>query len=229
MPTIDIRTDLSGFHKSLISLQAKQVPFATALALTRLAKGAAEAESAAIAATFDTPTPFTQRAVRTESATKSRPVALVEIKDVQAGYLAPYVRGGLRALGGKRGMIVPRDVGVNKYGNLARGKLAALKARPDTFIGTVKFKNGNHVSGVWQRSATARGARRKGNGEYGTRGKHHRVAGNRTTLKLLIQFKDTTTAPKQLPFEATVRSSVQRNANAAFRDALKQAVASARS
>lgn len=228
MPAIDIRADLSGFHRSLIALKAKQVPFATALALTRLAKGAAASEADAIADTFDTPTPFTTRAVRIEPATKSKPVAVVALKDVQAQYLAPYVHGGLRALGGKRGMLVPREVGVNKYGNLTRNKLAQLKARPDVFIGTVKFRSGARVSGVWQRSATRRGDRYKGGGEYGTLGKHNLVAGQRTTLKLLIQFEDTTPAPKRLPFEQVVREYVHRNANAAFRDALRQALATAR-
>lgn len=228
MPAIDIRTDLSGFHRSLVALRAEQVPFATALTLTRLAKGAAANESAAIASTFDTPTPFTQRAVRTESATKQRPVALVAIKDVQAGYLAPYVRGGARSLGGKKGMLVPREVAVNRYGNLTRSKLAQLKARPDVFIGTVKFKSGARVSGVWQRGATKRGERYKGGGEYGTRGKHSVIGGNRTTLKLLIQFEDTTPVPKRLPFEEVVRRHVHRHADATFRAAIKEAVSSRR-
>ncbi|HEX7850153.1 MAG TPA: hypothetical protein VF485_10530 [Sphingomonas sp.] len=218
--------DIRQVHRGLSDLQRRQIPFANSLALNELAKGVRDVERDLLDDTFDNPTPFTENAYRIEVATKAKPVAIVWAKDIQAQYLEPYVTGGDRFLGTKRGMLVPRAVGVNKYGNLTRGKLAALKAKPNVFIGPVTFKNGRTVNGVWQRSAVKRGARRYG--DYGTKGEHNIVGGARTTLHLLIQFEDTTPAPKRLPFEARARQYLDRNARAVFEAALQRAIASAR-
>lgn len=220
-----IRVDLRPAITALGDLSARQVPFASALALTTLAQGVQDAETVEELKTFDSPTPFTQRAFAKTPATKRNLVATVFIKDVQAQYLAPYVLGGPRFLGTKKGMLAPRGVGLNKYGNLTKGKLASLKAKPNVFIGPVTFKNGTTINGVWQRGATPRGKRTKGDGEYGTKGKHHVVAGNRTTLKLLIQFEDTTEAPKHFDFYGAARAYVAKHGQRVFNEALAKALA----
>jgi len=225
---VGIKGNLAPVHRAMMDLRAKQVPFAMSLALNNLAKGVAGIESDLIGKTFDSPTPFTEKAYRIEVATKARPIAIVAAKDIQAQYLEPYVVGGKRSLGAKRGMLSPRNIALNKYGNLTRNKLASLKGKPNVFIGPVTLK-GKTINGVWQRGATPRGARRKGGGEYGTKGKNtNLVGGARTTLKLLIQFDDTTQVRKRLPFERAARSYLDRNARAAFEDALRRAVATAR-
>lgn len=228
MLTLNIKPDLKPLQRAFVGFHAKQAPFATALALTSLAKGVQGEEVKAIDATFETPTPFTEKSIAVTSATKSRQTATVFAKEIAAQYLVPYVVGGDRSLGGKRGMLGPRGVGLNAYGNLSKGKLAALKAKPNTFIGAVTFKNGRTVNGVWQRGTTPRGKRTKGGGEYGTKGKHHVVAGNRTTLKLLIQFEDTTQTRKHLPFQETAVRYVRRNAAAEYTKAMRIALATAR-
>jgi len=226
---LSIQGNIASVKRGLSDFQSRQVPFATALALNELAKGVRDVEVGVIDDAFDSPTPFTRNAYRIEVATKANPVAVVMAKDIQAQYLEPYVVGGDRSLGSKRGMLAPRAVGLNKYGNLTRGKLASLKAKPNVFIGAVTFKNGNTVNGVWQRGATPRGARTKGGGEYGTKGKNtNLVGGARTTLKLLIQFEDTTPAPKRLPFERSARQYLDRNARPVFEAALNRAIANAR-
>lgn len=136
--------------------------------------------------------------------------------------------GGNRSLGTKRGMLAPRAVGLNQYGNLSKGKLASLKSKPGVFIGPVTLKNGRTINGVWQRGKTKRGERYKGGGEYGTRGKLNKIGGARTTLKLLIQFEDTTPVRKRLPFEKVARMYIQRNATAAFDAALRRALQTSR-
>ncbi len=219
MIVANIKADLRPVHRAMIALGAKQVPFASSLALNALAKGVAAIESAAIGSTFDTPTPFTQKAYRIEVATKGRPIAIVAAKDIQAQYLAPYVNGGPRFLGSKRGMLGPRNVGLNQYGNLTRGKMQALKAKPNVYIGPIQTKAGRVINGVWQRSGpqrAGRGARRKG------------VAAPARSLKLLIQFEDTTPAPKELPFEQLALDYLKRNAGREFDIALKRALATAR-
>ena len=229
MISINIKANLKPLHQAMIAIGKEQVPFAMSLALNDLARGVRDLERDLVSDTFETPTPFTQNAFRIEVATKSKPIARVAAKDIQSAYLEPYVVGGNRSLGNKRGMLAPRGVGLNQYGNLSKGKLASLRAKPGVFVGAVTFKKGGKtINGVWQRGQTKRGARTKGNGSYGTKGKHHQAGGVRTTLKLLIQFEDTTPVKKRLPFEQRARTYIERNAAAAFDAALRRALASAR-
>ena len=234
MLSIDFRADLSGMQRALFALKADQVPFAAAMAVTALARGVAQQETAVVEETFDNPTPFTRNAWRVTPGTKRAPIAYVRAKDIQAQYLEPYVHGGERWLGTKRGMLAPRQATLNQYGNLPRNALKRYQGRKDVFFGKVKFKkSGETVSGVWQRGVGAgkgpevsRGKRRKGGGEYGTKGNNQSViGGTRTTLKLLVQFEDTTEAPKHLPFYETARAYVRANAKREFDAAFCKALA----
>lgn len=215
MISIGIRGDLRPLHRAMIALRAEQVPFAMSLALNDLAKGVAADERSLIDSTFETPTPFTENAYRIEVATKARPAAMVAAKDIQAQYLQPYVVGGERHLGTKRGMLAPRAVGLNQYGNLTKGKMRSLKGRRGVFIGPITTKSGRTINGVWQRSPSAK---RKGSATGAVTG----------GLKLLIQFEDTTPVPKRLPFEPRARAYLQRHAAPAFDAALRRAMATAR-
>lgn len=229
MIAVAIAADLKPLHRAMIALSAKQIPFATSLALNDLAYGFKAETPALVADTFDTPTPFTQNAFRVIPSTKARPIAVVAAKDIQAEYLEPYVHGGSRSLGTKRGMLAPRGTRLNQYGNLPKSTMQRLKGKPNVFVGPVTFrKTGKTISGVWERGQTKRGERYKGGGDYGTRGKHNVVGGARTTLKLLIQFEDTTPVRKHLPFEERARAYVKANAADAFSRALIRAVATAR-
>ena len=218
MITINAGANFGALHRTISALGAKQVPFATALALNRLASGVAGAEREEIGKTFDNPTPFTQNAFYIRSATKTRHVAYVMAKDIQAEYLEPYLDGDLRYLGGKRGMIVPMNVALNQYGNLPRNKLRSLKGKPNTFIGPVKTKSGKIINGVWQRPVTL----------PQVKGRRVKQAVPNSGLKLLIKFADTTPAPKRLHFVERARDYVRRNAHAEFKASLRQAVARAR-
>lgn len=218
MISIDIRGDLKPLQKAFIGLRAKQVPFATSLAVNNLAKGVVQAERALIDHTFETPTPFTENAYRIEVATKGRPIAIVAAKDIQAEYLEPYVDGGPRFLGDKKAMLAPRAVRVNQYGNLPRGKLQSLKGRKDIFVGPVHTKSGKVINGVWQRTVrSSAGSRRRNAGTAAA-----------SPLKLLIRFEDTTPVRKKLQFYPVAREYVRRNAAAVFNEAMKRALATAR-
>jgi hypothetical protein len=213
---IDIRADLKPLQRAFIALSARQVPFANSLALNALAKGVASVERNEVDKTFKSPTPFTENAYRIEVATKSKPVARVAAKDIQATYLEPYVIGGNRSLGTKRGMLAPRAVSLNQYGNLTKGKLASLKGKPGVFIGKVTTRGGKVINGVWQRPV--RGVRR--DGTKGTKA--------RTGLKLLIQFEDTTPVPKRLNFFGRATAYLKANAAREYQIAMQRALATAR-
>jgi hypothetical protein len=213
---INFKADLKPLHRALIDLQANQIPFALALGATRLAQGVVEAETDEIDKTFDNPTPFTEKSFALVPATKKSPVAIVFPKDIQEQYLAPYIVGGDRSLGSKKAMLVPITARTNAYGNLSRNQLATLKGKPNVFVGTVHSRRtGKPISGVWQRPTNAQ----------------RRAAGRnsgKAPLKLLIEFTDTTPAPKRLDFYGRARRYISRNATAVFTDALNQAIASER-
>ncbi|MBG6248381.1 MULTISPECIES: hypothetical protein [Symbiopectobacterium] len=80
---------MPGLNDPLNQLQRvrKQIPFAVAQALTRVAKQIKEAQTTAIKRTFDNPTPFTANSVRAQGARKDNLKARVFIMDTAAGYL----------------------------------------------------------------------------------------------------------------------------------------------
>ena len=216
MPTISIKADLKPLQRAFVDLGSKQVPFATSLALNALANGVRADEKNDIVETFDHATPFTVNAFVIKPATKALAVATVFAKDIQAAYLLPYIDGGERSLGGKRAMLVPRSVGVNAYGNLPKNKLASLKGKPNVFIGPVHFRrSGKTVSGVWERPPVAKAGSRA-------------APPPATGLTLLIQFEDTTPAPKHFDFYVRAATYVHGHAAAAFDTALQKAFATAR-
>lgn len=211
-PSIDIRVDLKPLHKAMAALGAKQIPFATALTLNALAKGVVAVEQVEVDRTFDTPTPFTEKAFRTEAATKARPVARVAVKDIQSEYLRPYVIGGARSLGTKKGMLAPisGNVTLNAYGNLTKNKMKSLAAKPNVYIGPVVTRGGKRISGVWQRPSLKRGRAARG------------------PLKLLIKFADTTPVKKRFDFYGVGERYVRANAATEFTAALRRAMATQR-
>jgi len=216
---LDIRGELKPLQRAFVGFRAKQVPFATSLALNSLGRRVQAAETKDVANTFDSPTPFTQKAFRMEVATKSRPKVLIAAKDIQAAYLEPYVVGGSRYLGAKRAMLAPRGVRLNQYGNLPRAKLATLKGKPGIFIGPVTTKAGKVINGVWQRAGAKSGRRGRG-----PRAQAKPPGG----LKLLIQFEDTTPVTKRLDFYGRARKAVARYAAADFGAAMRRALATKR-
>jgi len=208
-----LRVDLRDFRRGLDDMAKRQLPFAAALALTETARAVAEAESAALPEVFDRPTPFTGRAFGVIGARKSNLTAMVFAKDIQAAYLAPYETGGVQVLGNKRAVLTPVDAKTNAYGNLSRGQLAKLKARPDVFVGAVKLKDGRTLNGVWQRSAPVKGLR----------------GANRTGhLKLLIAFTNPKPIAPRFDYQARAAATVARVFPPALRRALVRAQATAR-
>lgn len=168
----EVERGLSDFAKS-------QLPFATALALSATARAIAAAELREIDKTMPTATRFTLQGVAMTPARKNELIATVFMKDAQAKYLKPYVTDGRQVLyGGRRAQPVPIGIATDAAGNIGRGKLKSLIGRPDVFVGSITFKSGATVSGVWQRPK--RGKRRGGG--YGTKGA--------TGLKLLVRFQD---------------------------------------
>ncbi|WP_410015821.1 hypothetical protein [Sodalis sp. C49] len=146
--------DFRDLSKQLQVLK-KQIPFATAQALTSVARKIQDAEKAQMRKVLENPTPFTVNAVGSIGARKDNLVAKVFVRNIAANYLEPFEFGGMHKLNGSA-LLNPKDIKLNKYGNLSRNKLSQLKAKPTTFIGAI-----DGVNGVWQRVKAKKGRKGK--------------------------------------------------------------------
>lgn len=230
---IGLKTDIRAYSKRMKDVQKRQLPFAIAQALTATAGHAGLAWQDEMATELDRPTPFTVNSVAVRGARKNNLVATVYVKDIAAAYLEPFVEGGPHYLGAKKGILAPKAVPLNQYGNISRRKIAQLKAKPNVFVGPVRLKSGQVVSGVWQRPSP--GERRKGG--YGTMGSHHvkhnegkGLGGynNRTTLKLLVRFSDPLPVTQHLDFQGRAEKAVREFFQPSFEKAFAAALRSAK-
>ncbi|KTT24250.1 hypothetical protein SB14R_10405 [Pseudomonas oryzihabitans] len=203
---ISVHGDLKALKRNLTALAEKQVRFATAQALTTLAKEVKAAEAQNIADTFENPRSFTINSLGVQGARKDTLVAKVYMKPIAAKYLSPYEDGGDHVLPG-RALLNPKNIRLDKNGQLPRKVLARLKARPDVFIGPVKSKSGE-VNGVWQRIPAKKG--------------------QPAHLKLLIRFGDALPVNKRLEYRSRAEALVRRRFAPVMAAALAQAMATAR-
>lgn len=226
VPFISVSSNVQQLRRKLSMTARDQLPFATAQALTAVAKIVQAGETEQLRNKLKNPSPFTRNSVGMRGARKSNQEAMVFIKDQAARYLAPYETGGQHVLNG-RALLNPKDIKKNAYGQLSRGTLARLKARPDIFIGKVKTKRGI-VNGVWQRPVDPRhvtlltGKRKK------LRGLNEVMDDKRGHLKLLIRFGDALPVETHLGYHELAAALINRHFNREMGRALAKALASGR-
>ncbi|WP_256852793.1 hypothetical protein [Pantoea sp. Fr+CA_20] len=172
--------DLKSLTMHLQAIR-KQIPFAIAQSLTSVASNIAAAEKKALTRRLDSPTPFTVNAVGSTGARKSNLQAKVFVRDIAASYLAPFEFGGQHKLNSSA-LLNPKNIKLNKYGNLPRNKLNQLKAKDNVFIGEVGNRNG-----VFQRVKSKKGKKAKKRLKRSANGTR-RERGKSPAPKLLIQF-----------------------------------------
>ena len=222
---ISVSADLRSLTRALNDLEKKQLPFATATALTAVAKRVQAAEKAAMPKVFDRPTPFTVNSIGVKAARKSNLEALVFVKDIAAAYLMPYEFGGPHKLiGSGKTWLNPKDMALlNQYGNFSKAALKRLEERSDIFVGSIKTKSGQSIGGVWQRPAAVQAVKRSGKRGVALRGV------NKTGhLKLLIRFGDAQPVKQHLDFRARAQAVASQTFKAEFTIAMAQALKTAR-
>ena len=204
---------LKDLSSQLRQLQ-KQIPFATAQAMTKVVRQIEAAQKTAFERNLDNQTPFTVKSVGSVGARKNSLRAKVFVRDTAAGYLEPFEFGGEHKLNGSA-LLNPKDIKLNKYGNLPRNKLSQLKAKENVFVGEV-----DGVNAVWQRKkpmkAKKRRAKRSANGT-------RRPKRKQRSPKLLIRFGDALPVTPVLGYMDRARTM----ANALLPSALNQAIAEA--
>lgn len=217
---ISVQADFKEFSRSLGAVAQKQIRYGAALALTELAKRVQEAESKQLGRTLKNPKAFTRNSVGMKGARRDTLQATVFVRPIAAKYLKPYEEGGAHVLPG-RSLLNPKNIQLDRHGQLPRKTLAKLKARKDIFIGPVKTKAGV-IKGVWQRPLEKpKGAQRKG-------AVSKRGANTTSKLKLLIRFGDAVSVNKRLNYRRTAQEEIDRHKASAFRDGLARAQATAR-
>ena len=153
---LSFKANFDDAYRGLSDLARKQLPYATAMALNDTAQDVKSAEEADIENEFENPTPFTKRALYLRRASKSRLTSEVGVKRVQAGYLKRQVTGGVRRPAG-RALLVPGSIRLNKYGNMPKGAVKRMLARPNTFVASKKKSATRHMRpGIYQRKGSAR-------------------------------------------------------------------------
>jgi hypothetical protein len=138
---VDTRAVVAGLNK----VAKTTIPFATRQAINNVVVQVQTAERANIASTFKNPRPFTRNGVLYRKATAQTMTGLVYIRDEVAKYLLPYEIGGSHVLPGPV-LLNPIATRLDQYGQLTRGAVKRLAARPNVFFATI-----GGVTGFYQR------------------------------------------------------------------------------
>ncbi|MFM2092862.1 MAG: hypothetical protein RLZZ127_3351 [Planctomycetota bacterium] len=229
---IRVGVDTSRAEAKLAAAR-RQIPFATAQALTATARDAKQDVEDRIPVAFDRPEPFTARAIAIVAARKNRLVARVLVKDRQAAYLAIQERGGTREPVKGKPVSVPVQQRTNRYGNIGKGIIGRLVKQADVFVVAGDTPRTAHLApGIYRRAK--RGTRRDG-GKGTTGALRHGPAGKTgggqkgmTSLKLLVALEGQATYKPTFRFDETVRKTVQQRFEMNFRFALRRAMRTAR-
>jgi len=173
---ISVKDNIKEITKWTTSVQKKQIPFATAMAINAtlgIGKGNTgnkldKVLGQQMEQKLNNPTPATKKAFYRLRATKTKLRGVLGFRDWAAKYMQYQIEGGTRS-SGKKFAIPTSNAKLNKYGNI-----------PNKRAGVVKKKN--------QKIMTVKGM----TGVYET----HKDR----TLKLIIAFKNSATYRAKFPF-----------------------------
>ena len=213
---LTISVDTSRVQKMLTTLQAKQLPFATSLALNSMAFDIMRAERKAFGSIFEHPRPFTANSPIVPAATKAtrkRLSVVIAVRPEAVPYLLPYEQGGTHVIPGKL-LLDPEAIKLDRYGQLTRKQVANLnQAANDPKVSGIFLGTVHGIYGYWQRTGS------------GVITKH----GNLRTLglRLLARLEQPGPVFKHLDFGRRGIALVPQIAGPAFDVALAKALATA--
>jgi hypothetical protein len=179
---VTVQFDLARFARALDAIHLKQLPYAASRALNDVAAAAKRQVTDDLPRIFDRPTPFTQNALGTSSATKSNLQSAVFVKRIQGQYLLPEEIGGERlpSMNTRKpgvALVIPSKIERDSYGNIPDGAVRALRqAVQDEAKGVTRREKAARASasakakisyGAGQGIALLRGAGPKGRGGPG--------------------------------------------------------------
>ncbi len=218
MISLNFHADVRKATATLSEAAAKQVPFATAKALTTLAKLAQADIQQALPSIFGHLAPFTRQGIAIKAATKASLTAQVYVKPLQAQYLGLEEFGGTRtpAMNTRivsRALTMPGvNARLNDAGSLPRGYVAKLAAMAEADAGPRKGQTVVKFSGS--------GPNGKGPGGFFLRLPGHHI-------RRLISFEASAQYKPKFGFEKRVEAKVRADFAGVFGAAMTQAVATA--
>lgn len=196
----------------MTNVQKKQIPFATAQAITSTLHVARKDVTSQLIKDIDRPNPWTKRAFRVEGAKKTTLRGRLFILPDQIKYLKYQIYGGVRlpkgtALAMKPAKHMPGDLKPDKYGNITRSKQARAQLARGAFSGVV-----NGVAGIWMPpKMTKTGKRRKG-----------------SRMKLLLAYERQAVYRPRFRFFERGQNSIRVNWPREFNKSFKRAIRSAK-
>lgn len=242
---VSIKTTLDEITHYLDDVAKNQMPFATALALTQLAKQGDKDLKAEFKRSFDRPTPYTMRSTYVKPAQKrdAAPHAIIGIKD-QAGakasrspaeLLEHQFKGGQRTRSrleywlAKAGYITPgewvapgQEARLDRYGNISRGQvqqiISQLRAGPDARAYASNSKRSKRKRGKRGGLFWSRGGRL-------ARGVWMRDGGDVVPIIIVVRAPKYT---KAIDLDQVITRSVNKHARQILDRAIGRAIATAR-
>ena len=206
---LSVSSDVKKLSRSLDQKFKRQIPFITSVALNSTAFDARQAVQKSLPQILDRPSTYTVKSVQVLKSSKRKLVSAVGFASrtfgklprnagiAPAEYIKRLIAGGVRQKKTTRGIPVPVNARLNKFGNLSRNYLKNKVEASRSFIATIKG-----TEGLWE-----------------TRGR-----GKNKSLRLLVSFKDRTTYPKGIfPFKSIVKKSIKKTFQKNFKTAYSKA------
>ena len=200
---LSVTSDVRKLSRQIDQQFKRQIPFVVSRALNQTAFDARSSVQTNLPKFLDRPTKFTIKGVQVEPSNKRKLVSAVGFASRKFGklpenagtapaeYMQRLIAGGTRQSKTRRGIAVPVEAKLNKYGNLSRNYLRNKVASPRAFVATIKG-----VEGVWE--TQGRGANRR--------------------LRLMVAFKDRTTYEGgKFPLKRIVLNTVKRKFEGNFK------------
>ena len=236
-------SDAINMEKKMSNIVASQLPFATAITLTKTAQKIMNDEKREMRRVFDRPTPYTTRAVFAKPANKKDTPIMSEVAfrftatkgTVAEGYLRPHIKGGMRPV--KRHerhlrannilrepmLTAPaKDAPLDRYGNIPAGVYQSILSE----LGAAAYADTNN------QSITKRSRRRKRVRGYYVARKNGRTVGVRQqtggSSKKILNFITPPMYQPRFDFYGVARKRVNLSLQNTFKYYLKQAIKTAK-
>lgn len=150
---VNIKSNIKEVTKGLSSMQKKQIPFATMLALNDTAFALHKTYKKQTTQKFDDPTPFTQKGFRVEKAKKTNLTSVVFVDERREHYMKLQVDGGVRTPK-NTAIVIPNTNNYKgsktKAGNIGKAAYNKIKRHKSKyFFGVPKGNQGSE--GIWER------------------------------------------------------------------------------
>ena len=255
MLTVEVSATLNELTTKFAGLTGRQIPFASALALTRTAHAARIAVINEMRDVFDRPTPYTLSGVEVKEATPQARNAKVALKSfagkgiAAATFLAPQITGGVRRL--KRferalqlagylpdGFRVVPGSGaeLDSYGNIKPSQLVQILSYFRSFKESAGYRGFRSNMTDQRRKRLARGSKTKRGFEYfvGRPGRAPLGVWQRTGFAHGSAIKPVLIFVREARYEAifdfgyVVETTARKQFRAHFEAALSYAIATAR-